>query len=42
MVSETFLGVYFWGVYGWFCVGVALVAIPAIYEVVKMFKGMKE
>ena len=42
MVSETFLGIYYWGVYVWFCIGVALVAFPAIYEIVKLMKALKK
>ena len=33
MVSETFVGTYFWGVYIWFAIGVLLIAIPAIFEI---------
>lgn len=42
MVSETFLGVYFWGVYVWFCIGVSLIAFPAIYEIIKLFKSVRK
>lgn len=42
MVSETFLGVYFWGVYVWFATGVALIAFPAIYEIIKLAKSLKK
>jgi len=36
MLSQTLLGVYFWGVYVWFVCGAVLIGIPAIVEVVKL------
>ncbi len=36
MISETFLGAYFWGVYGWFTLGVLMIGIPAIFELKKL------
>jgi len=36
MVSQTFLGIYFWGVYVWFVAGVLIIGIPAIIQVGKM------
>lgn len=33
MLSETALGIYYWGVYVWFVVGVVAIAIPAIVEI---------
>lgn len=38
MMSETALGIYYWGVYGWFCVGFCLIAFPAIKEIYNMLK----
>ena len=43
MVSQTFLGVYFWGVYIWFVCGALLIAIPAVIEIGRMlFKNKGE
>jgi len=39
MISEAFLGAYFWGVYIWFVVGTLAVGIPAIIQLFKMFTG---
>jgi uncharacterized membrane protein len=39
MVSETGLALYFWGVYVWYILGFLAVAIPAIFEVVGMFRN---
>ena len=36
MVSEAFVGTYFWGVYVWFVVGALLIGIPAIAEIIKI------
>jgi len=36
MVSQTFMGVYFWGTYIWFLAGFLLIAVPAIIEIRKM------
>lgn len=36
MISQTFMGIYFWGAYGWFVVGFLLIAIPAIVEIRKL------
>jgi len=33
MLSETSLGIYFWGVYVWFAVGVVAIAVPALMEI---------
>lgn len=39
MLSETSLRIFYWGVYIWFAIGVATIAIPAIHELYKMFSG---
>ncbi|GAB1476467.1 hypothetical protein MASR2M70_13010 [Bacillota bacterium] len=39
MVSETFVGVYFWGVYAWFVAGALLIGIPAMGEIYTILKG---
>lgn len=36
MVSQTFMGAYFWGTYIWFLVGFLLIAVPAILEIKKL------
>lgn len=41
MVSQTFMGVYFWGTYIWFLAGFLLIAIPAIAEIGKMISTKK-
>jgi hypothetical protein len=38
MISETFLGIYFWGTYIWFLVGVLLIGIPATIQLYRIFK----
>lgn len=37
MMGETGLGIYFWGVYIWFCTGVLLIGIPAVIEIKKLW-----
>ncbi len=32
MISQETLGIYLWGAYAWFVVGVVLIAVPAIKE----------
>ena len=39
MLSETGLAAYFWGVYIWYVCGFLAVAIPAIIEIVGMFRN---
>ena len=39
MISETGLKIFYWGFYVWFIIGVATIAIPAIYELSKMFSS---
>lgn len=34
MISQSTLAVILWGAYGWFVVGVVLIAVPAIKELV--------
>lgn len=41
MVSQTFMGIYFWGTYIWFAVGFLLIAIPALIEIKKMVSSKK-
>jgi len=41
MVSQTFLGAYFWGTYAWFAIGFLLIAIPAIAEIGKLLSTKK-
>lgn len=36
MISQTFMGTYFWGTYIWFLVGFLLISVPAIIEIKKM------
>ncbi len=36
MMSQGMLTGYFWGVYGWFCFGVLMIAIPALKEFVTL------
>jgi hypothetical protein len=36
MVSQTFMGIYFWGTYIWFLAGFVLIAGPAILEIKRM------
>jgi uncharacterized membrane protein len=41
MVSQTFMGAYFWGTYIWFTVGFLLIAVPAIMEITKIISTKK-
>lgn len=36
MVSQTFMGIYFWGTYVWFLAGFLLIAGPALIEIKRM------
>lgn len=38
MVSESFLQIYFWGVYAWFVIGAVLIGLPAIKEIANLLK----
>lgn len=36
MVSQSFIGIYFWGTYAWFLAGFLMISIPAIIEIKKL------
>lgn len=37
MLSKTMLTIFYGGAYAWFCIGLLLIAIPAIKELFSMF-----
>lgn len=41
MMSQGMLTGYFWGVYGWFFLGVVVIGIPAIIEFGKLLFGKR-
>ena len=42
MLSQTSLGVYFWGAYVWLIVGFLSIGVPAVIDMYKIFTNSKK